>query len=189
MTGGYCTFNTGEDCVIVRRDQFEVIQPKKGDVIQICPSGIAGHLVNGNLNGVPHIIADGILSKIVSKKGDLYKVINNGQNKQSYLIEREVDNKKTYSHGETLKEARDALMYKIGDRDTTKYKTMTVETVLTKEEAIQAYRTITGSCEAGTKYFVDNLEKVKTKYKIQEIIELTKGQFKNETFKKFFINN
>ncbi len=34
-TGSECTFKTGYDCVIVRRDVFEVIQPKSGIKIKI----------------------------------------------------------------------------------------------------------------------------------------------------------
>ena len=176
----------GDNIVIINRNVFEVIQPKRGDIIQICPRDIPGHLVNGKLNGVPHIIADGILSKIVSKKGNIYKVVNHGEDKQSYLIERQNGDKKVYSHGKTLKEARDSLTYKIGDRDTTAFESMDLDTVLTKEECIVMYRTITGACEEGTKYFVESQDKVKKKYKISEIIEATKGQFGNELLIKFF---
>ena len=181
-----CTFTTGSDCVIVNRNVFEVIQPEEGKVIQICPHGIAGHLIDGKLDGVPHIIADGILSKIISKKGNIYKVINHGDDKRSYLIERQDGDKKVYSHGKTLKEARDSLIYKISDRDTSNYESMTLDTILTKEECIAMYRTITGACEEGTKYFVESKDKVKKKYKISEIIEATKGQFGNESLVKFF---
>ena len=176
----------GFDCVIVNRNVFEVITPEEGDIIQICPYEVAGHLVNGKLNGVPHIIADGILSKIIGKKGNIYKVINHKEDKQRYLIERQNGDKKVYSHGETLKEARDSLIYKISDRDTSAYESMNLDTVLTKEECIVMYRAITGACEEGTRYFVESQEKVKKKYKISEIIEATKGQFGNELLIKFF---
>lgn len=188
-TGSDCTFTTGSGCVIVNRNIFEVIQPEAGDIIQICPCWVAGHLVNGKLNGVPHIIADGILSKIVSKKGNVYKVINCGKNIQSYLIERQDGDKKVYSHGKTLREARDSLLYKISDRDTSAYENMTLDTVLTREECIIMYRAITGACESGTKYFVESQDKVKKKYKISEIIGATKGQFGNELLTKFFNKN
>ena len=178
-----CTFTTGSRCVIINNNVFEVIQPKEGQVIQTCPYEIAGHLVDGNLDGVPHIIADKILSRIISQKGNVYKVINHGEKKQSYLIKQG----DTYSHGKTLKEAKDSLVYKIGSRDTSVYKNLTLDSVLSKEECIKAYRTITGACESGTKYFVENQKKVKKNYSIKEIIEATKGQFGNEQFKQFFL--
>jgi len=93
-----------------------------------------------------------------------------------------------YSHGSTLKEAKDSLIYKIGDRDTTAYESMNLDTVLSKEDCIKMYITITGACSGGTKYFVDNQKEVKKEYKISEIIELTKGQFGNEKLNEFFIN-
>ena len=191
-TGSDCTFKTGIECVIANRnlDCFEVILPKKGDIIQICPFKIKGHLVNGihSITGKKSIIADGILSEIISKRGNVYKVKNYNQNKISYLIEIDRNNKQVYSHGDTLKEARASLIYKLADRDTSKYKNLTLKTILTKDEAIECYMTITGACGAGTKYFIDNLNKVKTKYSIKEIIDLTKGHYGNQEFHNF-INN
>jgi ribosomal protein L36 len=181
--GDGSTVTCGEECVIVRRGGvFEVIQPMAGDIIQICPYEIKGHLKNGLLNGEPHIIADGILSKIIKRKGNVYKVINHGQSEQSYLIKRGND----YAHGKTLKDAREALIYKISDRDTSKYDDLTLESILSKEEAIQCYIVITGSCSEGTKYFVDRQDDLKDEYSIKDIIELTQGQFGNDTFKQFF---
>jgi hypothetical protein len=57
---------------------------------------------------------------------------------------------------------------------------------VTKEDAIKMYRAITGACEFGTKNFVQSLAKTKNKYKISEIIDLTKNQYGNEQFKNFF---
>jgi hypothetical protein len=45
---------------------------------------------------------------------------------------------------------------------------------------------LTEACEAGTKHFVSGLAKTKAKYKVSELIELTAGQYGNETFKSFF---
>ena len=166
----------------MNRNIFEVILPKLGDIIQICPHKISGHLVNGLKDGIPHIIADGILSKVVSKKGDIYKVINHGKTEETYLIK----SGDKYSHGKTLKQAKDSLIYKLADRDTSKYKDLTLKSILTKDEAIVCYMAITGACESGTKYFVERQEKLKTKYSIKEIIEATKGQYGNNSFAKFF---
>jgi hypothetical protein len=51
------------------------------------------------------IEADDIISIILKKKGDVYKVINIGEDKPSYLLC--VDG--IYSHGDTLQEAKDSL--------------------------------------------------------------------------------
>ena len=91
-----------------------------------------------------------------------------------------------YSHGATLKEAKESLIYKISDRDKSMYEDYTLETVVTFEDAVKMYRVITGACEAGTRNFVESLTKRKKKYKVAEIIEQTQGQYGNETFKEFF---
>jgi nicotinamide riboside kinase len=50
------------------------------------------------------------------------------------------------------------------------------------------YRIITGACEKGTRYFVENNNIDKEEYKISEIIKLTKGQYNSEKFAEFFKN-
>ena len=50
---------------------------------------------------------------------------------------------------------------------------------------IRMYRAITGACEAGTKYFCEN-NKLPQKCTIRKAIELTQGQYGNESFRKFF---
>jgi hypothetical protein len=182
-TGSDCTFDTGSHCVIVNRNVFETITPGPEETIQICPPGIPGHLVNGLYKGEPHIIADGILSKIIKQKGNVYHVVNYGKNKKSYLIKKG----DVYSHGETLKEAKEGLVYKLSDRETSKYNDYQLDTSLSKEDAIQMYMAITGACSGGTKYFVDMLgDNVKKTYLVSEIMEITKGQYGHESFVKFF---
>jgi len=180
----------GNDCAIINRNVFELIQPKSGDIIQISPDNIGGHLVNGihSITGKKSIIADGILSEVISKKGNVYKVINHGKTKPSYLIESEVNDKKVYSHGKTLKEARESLIYKLSDRDSSQYKDLTLDSVLSKEEAIKCYMTITGACISGTKYFVDRLKDDRKELSVEEIINLTQGQYGHDKFKDFFNN-
>lgn len=187
--GSDCTFETGSDCVIVRRDEFQVIQPLEGEIIQLCPYSIKGFLANGYLNRDAslgkHIIVDNILSKVLSQKGNVYKVINHGQKESSFIIQQDG----IYSHGKTLEEAKKSLIYKISSRDTSIYKDLKINTMLTKDEAIKMYRVVTGACESGTRYFVEQQNTVKDNYTIKEIIELTKGQYGNETLVKFLKDN
>jgi hypothetical protein len=60
--------------------------------------------------------------------------------------------------------------------------------MLSFEEAIAAYRTITGACSAGTRNFIENSLPTphKDKYSIREIIELTTGEYGGKAFAKFF---
>jgi hypothetical protein len=45
---------------------------------------------------------------------------------------------------------------------------------------------ITGACSSGTRHFVEGLPKVKAKYTVKEVIELTKGQYNNNLYNEFF---
>ena len=131
-----------------------------------------------------YIKVDGIFSKVVSHKGNVYKVRQIGETKERYLV---TDGAGKWSHGDTLKEAKDDLIYKISNRDKSAYENLTLESELTFAEAIEAYRVITGACSTGTKMFVENgLTERKEKYTISEIIRLTKGQYNSEVFRKFF---
>ena len=49
------------------------------------------------------------------------------------------------------------------------------------------YRVITGACESGTKYFVEQvLTDKKDKYTVQEVIKLTTGQYNHDKLVEFF---
>ena len=151
------------------------------------------HINNCNNNaiflerdGVKYIKADGIFSVIDSHHGNVYKIHKLGQeDKPLYLV---TDGEGHWSHGATIKEARADLIYKINDRDTSAYDKLTLDDTLSYEEAIAAYRTITGACSSGTRDFVENSlpSPHKDKYTIREIIELTTGRYGNEIFAKFF---
>ncbi len=182
-TGSDCTFDTGYGCVIVRRDIFEVIQPEEGKIIQLCPHNISGYLVDGMLNGEPYIIVDGILSKVLRKKGNVSKVINHGETEHSYIV----TDGENHAHGKTIKEAREALVYKRKDRDTSAYNDFTLDTVVSFADAVKMYRTITGACASGVEYFVkQNQDKKRDKYTVQEIVDMTAGNWGHDKFVKFF---
>ena len=125
-------------------------------------------------------IFDGIFCEVVRKLKNAYKV------KIGLATKYVVTDGVNYAHGDTIKEARADLMYKISDRDTSQYEDLSLDSVVTKEEAIKMYRAITGACEAGTKHFVGGLKELKPRYTIAEIIELTEEQFGATDFKNFF---
>ena len=137
--------------------------------------------------GKQYIKADGIFSIIERSHGNVFRIRNIGKEKHSYLI---TDGEGHWAHGDSLGEARADLIYKINDRDTSAYKKMKLDDELTFEEAIAAYRTITGACSAGTRDFIENrlLKPYKKKYTIREMIELTKGEYGSEKLKDFFGN-
>ena len=136
-------------------------------------------------NGKKYIKVDGMFSILESHRGNIYKVRQIGKNKKMVII---TDGENHWAHGETLREAREDLIFKINDRDTSSYKNLSLDDTLTYEEAIAAYRTITGSCAAGTRNYIENrLPKPhKERYTVREIIELTKGEYGSEAFENFF---
>ena len=182
-TGYNCTFTTGEDSVIVRRDMFEIIQPEPNVTLQLAPYSIPGYVSNGiySVTGKPSIVADEILSEIVKKKGNVYHVINHGESEVSYLVTDGTN----WSHGETLKEAKDSLIYKISDRDTTFCKDWNLNEKINTVDLIKAYRAITGACESQTKAFCES-QKLPKQITPAEAIKLTQGQYNAQVFAEFF---
>lgn len=126
-------------------------------------------------------IFDGIPCKVISHKKNVYKVINEGSSNESFVV---TDGERC-AHGNTIKEAKESLIYKIADRDTSKYDSFTLDSEITFEEGVLMYRTITGSCESQTKEFAEK-HKFKGKKTIREIIEITKGQYNHNVLTAFF---
>jgi hypothetical protein len=132
-----------------------------------------------------YIMVDGIFTEVVSKRGNVWKVKKVNTEKEFYLIS---DGEK-YAHGDTLKEAKEDLIFKIGNRTKEDYKELKLDSVLSIEEGIQCYRVITGACSFGVKDFMQNRMKNKKKeYTISEIIEMTENEYGGNIFKKFFNN-
>ena len=92
-----------------------------------------------------------------------------------------------YAHCASFKDGVTDLEFKKAkDRGAEQYKGYTLNTVVTYEEAKTMYRVITGACKAGTEHFINNLPSVKDKYTIQELIDITKGQYGSGIFESFF---
>ena len=125
--------------------------------------------------------ADGILARIVSKRGPVSRVVICGRTEISYLV----TDGEAWSHGKNLAEARDGLLYKIGERDTSEFKAWKLDQVVTKRDAIRAYRTITGACEGGVRAWMET-RKTPESVSVGGIIELTKGAYGAEAFAEFF---
>ena len=125
--------------------------------------------------------ADGILARIVSQRGPVSRVIICGKTEISYLV----TDGEAFSHGKTLAEARDGLMFKIGKRDPAEFKAWTLDKTVSKRDAIRAYRTITGACEGGVRSWMETRQTPES-LTVQEIISLTKGAYGSDEFRKFF---
>jgi len=131
-----------------------------------------------------YIRVDELFTEVVSHKGNVWKVKRIGDDKEFYLIS---DGKNAYSHGDTLQEAKEDLLFKTTNRSKDDYKDLTWGSELSYEEAIICYRVITGACSYGTRDYIENrLGDKKTIYTVKEIIERTNGEYGNEIFKDYF---
>ena len=136
-------------------------------------------------NGRKYIKVDGEFTVLDSQRGNVYHTHYLGKSDTVYLI---TDGEGHWAHGAKLQEARQDLLYKINDRDTSAYKNMSLDDEITFEEAVAAYRTITGACAAGTRNFVKNRlpKPIKDKYTIREMLTLTRGEYGSEKLQAFF---
>jgi len=161
------------------------LSPKIND--KSCPAkSLCAAALMAAFASVGILFADGISAKKISCRvsGEIsiYSVVIIGKTKKSYVIERNG----IYSHGNTLAEARASLIYKLSDRDTSRFKEWGLKTVVSLEDAIFSYRAITGACEAGTRVFCER-QKLKKRYTVEEIIKLTVGAYGNKDYQRFFI--
>lgn len=131
---------------------------------------------------------DGILSEVIEKKGNVYHVKNGVNEPISYVI---TDGNGHWAHGETLEDAKEDLIFKISKRDKSEYESLTLDSELPYNEAIDCYRVITGACRTGTRDYIEHRlpNPRKEKYTIGEMIELTKDEYGGKTFHEFFVKN
>jgi hypothetical protein len=117
---------------------------------------------------------DGVFSRVISNKGGVKKVkTDNG--KVLYVVSDENGNS---AHGDTIKEAREDLVYKV----VAKFDGA-IPTKATGKEWIGIYRAVTGACGAGVRNFVESTGKsLDDTYTAKQIAKLVAGQFGAEKF-------
>ena len=122
---------------------------------------------------------------MINHKGNVWRVKKLNNPKEFYLVTNGFGK---YAHGDTLEQAREDLVYKISESaDKSKYEKLALNSTLSFEQGVEAYRVITGACSFGVKDFVTTKGVEKNKaYSVAEIIELTKGSYGSESFKQFF---
>ena len=97
---------------------------------------------------------------------------------------------KYYAHCKALREGiRNIEFKRASDRGAEQYRSLTLDSEVTKDEAITMYRVITGACQQGTESFVSSLRDTKDRYTIREMISITEGQYGARTFESFFARN
>ena len=130
-----------------------------------------------------YIKCDNRFSEIISKKGNVWELKDIGKDFTYYLV---TDGNGNYAHGDTIKQAKDDLIFKISNRDVSQYQNIDLDKKFSFTECITMYRCITGSCSTGVKNFVESNNIKKQSYSVNEIITLTKNNYGNKTFNSFF---
>ena len=130
-----------------------------------------------------YVRCDGILSKILEHKGNVWRCMDLSVDKEHFLV---TDGEGHYAHGTTIQLAKADLRFKVSHRSLTQYQSLTLDDSLSFEEAYTCYREITGACRFGTDQFIQSLPEVKESYTIREILELTKGMYGHQSFAQFF---
>ena len=137
---------------------------------------------------LPYLYKDNILSFVHNTKVidgiTIHKTNRIGYTNTEYIaIKGDLS-----AHADSLKLALIDLRFKESDRDTSWLEDKTLDSILSFDDSVLAYRCITGACSGGVSHFLKSI-KEKQEYKIGEIIDLTKGEYGNESFSKFFKEN
>ena len=140
-------------------------------------------LQNGDYVEGKYLFADGILAHVkrAKKIGEYTFYIGKipGRNV--------VFDGKYYAHCKTFSEGvRDIEFKRASDRGAEQYRSLTLDSKVSKDEAITMYRVITGACQQGTDSFVNSLRDTKDRYTVREIISITQGQYGSRSFTEFF---
>ena len=137
---------------------------------------------------LPYLYKDYILSFVHSTKVidgiTIHKTNRIGYSNTEYItIKGELS-----AHADSLKLALIDLRFKESNRDTSWLEDKTLNSVLSFEDSVLAYRCITGACSGGVSQFLKTIKEQK-EYKISEIIDLTKNEYGNKEFTLFFKKN
>ncbi len=159
---------------------FSQVKQNDAEVAVYCPQYCRAVLLS-SFAAAGFSFADGVLSRIVSQRGPVSRVVICGKTEVSYLV----TDGEAHSHGKTLAEARDGLLFKIGKRDPSEFKAWTLDREVTKRDAIRAYRTITGACEGGVRAWMEQRQ-TPDKITVAGVVELTKGAYGADAFAAFF---
>jgi len=149
-------------------------------------------LDNNFLESLPYILAmnqtikkdwcyiDGIVREIVSKKilGELTII----KTPFDYIVGK--DN--TWAHGRTIEEATQDYHFKQMKANPDALKDIDLDKLMTHEEAINVYRTVTRACREGIKQWMSG-KVFPEQITIREIINLTQSAYGGEKFKQFFL--
>ena len=145
----------------------------------------ARRLVDGEYVAGRYLYADGILTNVKRKKkiGNYDYFVGKIKNRNVVFDGTNYAHCKDFQSG-----VCDLEFKKARDRGADQYKHLTLESVIARDDAIVMYRVITGACQAGTEQFLESIGELakKDSYTVQEIIDLTRGNYGSGVFESFF---
>ena len=146
-------------------------------------SGHYKRLQHGDYVEGKYLFADHILTHVkrAKKIGEYTFYVGKIPNKNVAFDGEYYAHCKTFSDG-----VRDIEFKRASDRGAEQYRSLTLDSEVSKDEAITMYRVITGACQQGTESFVSSLRDTKDRYTIREMISITQGQYGSRTFAEFF---
>ena len=142
-------------------------------------------LKNGDYVEGSYLYCDNMLT-LIKKRKRLF-------NKYDYFVGK-IKNRNVifdgeyYAHCKSIKNGINELKFKhMKNRGFEQYEGVKLSDVFSLDEAKTMYRVLTGACQVGTELFVDGLGKsLKDKYSVQEMIDVTSGQYESDVFREFF---
>jgi len=135
--------------------------------------------LSGNIVESKWCYIDGIVRKIITKKtvNDLTVI----KTHFDYIVGKDG----IWSHGKTLKEAKEDLEFKFLKRNTEELKNFDLDAEISLKEAVNIYRAITGACKLGCENFIKQ-NKVPDKLTLREGIKLLNNEYGSDKFKEFY---
>jgi hypothetical protein len=130
---------------------------------------------------------DGLLCEIVAHKGNVYRVkMNPAKDEITYVV----TDGKFFAHGDTLKDAKEDLLFK-GDVNSSvldEYKKLKPTSRVSASEAKVMYHNITRACRTGINEFINRKfqGKVPRNLTIQKMAEMSSGGYGSLAFCRFF---
>lgn len=166
-----------------KSEDYHIVIGYNSDRVYFEPN-YKGAFLFENENG-KYIKADEIFGKLIYQDDNVHHIKRDKSGKITYLV---TDGKGIWTHSYILEVAKADLIYEITKRSEDFYKDLTLESMLSFQDAILCFMIITGACLFRDKDYIGELlnKNKKDSYTIKEIIELTKDAHGNEYFQKFF---
>jgi hypothetical protein len=167
-----------------KSEDYNIVVSYTSDIVYFEPN-YKGAFLFENENS-KYIKANEIFGKLIYQDDNVHHIKRDKSGKITYLV---TDGKGIWTHSYILEVAKADLIYEITKRGEDFYSGLTLDSVLSFQDAILCFMIITGACLFRNKDYIGELlsENKKDSYTIKEIIELTKDAHGNEYFQKFFL--